>query len=74
MSLPTPIDVISRIRKGIAGFFFAVAVLLVVVPTIQWALMFLGVVAVMIGRHWALGIVLFALGFGGKVIGKNIRI
>ena len=74
MSLPTPIDILRRTRSGIANVFFAIAVLLVVVPFIQWALMLCGVLAVVFGRHWVLGVVLFVLGFGGRVIGKNIRI
>lgn len=74
MSLPTPIDIVKAIKTGIANFFVAIVVLLVVVPTIQWVLMLLGVLAVVIGRHWVAGGVLFALGFGGRVIAKNVRI
>ena len=74
MSLPTPIELLSRIKKGIANLLFAIAVILVVAPVVQWGLMFCGVLAVMIGRHWVLGAVLFVLGLGGAFVAKNIRI
>ena len=72
MSLPSPIDLLKRLKSGVGNFLFAIVVLLVVVPTIQWVLMIAGIVVAF--WHWVAGLILFLLGAGGRYVAKNIRI
>ena len=66
MSLKSPTEVLKEV-------FFFFAVLLVVLPIVQFGFVCLGIVA-LVFHHWIIGTLLVVLGLVGRYVNKNIRI
>lgn len=72
MSLPTPIDLLVRLRKFLGSVVFAIGVLLIMVPIFRWVLIIAGAL-LLVGHHWVWGGLLVVLGLIGAFVEKNIR-
>jgi hypothetical protein len=66
MSLKSPTDVLKEV-------FFFFALLLVVLPLVQFGFVCLGIVT-LVFHHWIIGTLLVVLGLVGRYVNKNIRI
>ena len=74
MSLPTPLEIVNRVKKLTKEVFFFFVMLLVILPLFQWVLIIGGVVLFVVFKHWVIGVLLIAMGLVGRVLHRDLRI
>jgi hypothetical protein len=74
MSLPSPAAAFRKIAQVAVDVSFGVFLAIVTSPFIQWALMFIGLAAMIGSRHRVLGAVPLLLGLGGAYVARKARI
>lgn len=73
MPLPSPIQAVYGFFRFLRNAFLAICALIVLVPTVHWGFMVVGIVLCFFG-HVASGIVLFALGMTGRMVSKSLGV